>query len=104
MPRQLFGLVMWESTWLALVGLLGSVLVIAGPYYYLSTEGIDYSALVGDGAEVAGVAMAPILYVRIHPGNAMIIAAVVLLATLAAGLYPAWRAGRANPADAIRLV
>jgi ABC-type lipoprotein release transport system permease subunit len=104
MPRQLFGLVMWESTWLALMGLLGSVLVIAGPYYHLSTKGIDYSKLVGAGAEVAGVAMDPILYVRIYPSSALAIALVVLVATLVSGLYPAWRAGRANPADAIRLV
>jgi len=104
MPRQLFGLVMWESIWLALVGLVGSVLVIAGPYYHLSTKGIDYSTLIGDGAEVAGVAMDPILYVRIYPGSALVIAVVVVVATLVSGLYPAWRAGRANPADAIRLV
>lgn len=104
MPRQLFALVMWESAWLALVGLVGSVLVIAGPYYHLSTKGIDYSAMIGDGAEVAGVVMDPILYVRIYPGSALTIAVVVVLATLFSGLYPAWKAGRANPADAIALV
>jgi len=104
-PRQLFGLVMWESTWLSLVGLVGSVLVIAGPYWYLSTKGVDYSAMVGSsGAEVAGVAMAPILYVRIYPESGVAIAAAVVLATLASGLYPAWRAGRADPAESVRLV
>lgn len=104
-PGQLFGLVMWESTWLALVGLVGSVLVVAGPYWYLATAGIDYSALLGSGgAEVAGVAMEPILYVRLLPESALTIAAAVVLATLAAGLYPAWRAGRADPAEAVRLV
>lgn len=102
--RQLFTLVMWESIWLSVVGLLGSVLAIAGPYYHLSTQGIDYSQLVGDGAEVAGVAMDPILYVRIHPESVLVIVAAVVLATLVSGLYPAWRAGRANPADAIRVV
>lgn len=104
-PRQLFGLVMWESAWIALVGLVGSVLVVAGPYGYLAKNGIDYSALLGSGgAEVAGVAMEPILYVRIDPDSALVIAAAVVLATLAAGLYPAWRAGRVDPADAVRLV
>jgi ABC-type lipoprotein release transport system permease subunit len=104
-PRQLFGLVMWESTWLALVGLAGAVVVIAGPYWYLATKGIDYSAMLGSsGAEVAGVAMAPILYVRVHVESALTIAAAVVLATLASGLYPAWRAGRADPAEAVRLV
>jgi ABC-type lipoprotein release transport system permease subunit len=104
-PRQLFALVMWESIWLALVGLVGSVVVIAGPYWYLATNGIDYSAMLGSsGAEVAGVAMAPILYVRLYPESVLVIAAAVVLATLASGLYPAWRAGRADPAEAVRLV
>jgi ABC-type lipoprotein release transport system permease subunit len=104
-PRQLFGLVMWESTWLAIVGLVGSVVVAAGPYWWFATRGIDYSALLGSsGAEVAGVAMEPILYVRLLPESALVIATAVVLATLAAGLYPAWRAGRVDPADAVRLV
>jgi len=60
--------------------------------------------MMGGSAEVAGVAMDPILYVRIHPESALSIAAAVVLATLVSGLYPAWRAGRANPADAIRVV
>ncbi len=102
-PRQLFSLVMWESAWMALVGLVASVVVIAGPYYHLSTKGIDYSSMIGDGAEVAGVAMAPIMYVRLYPTSGLVIAAVVIVATMVSGLYPAWRAGRANPADAIRL-
>ncbi len=106
-PGQLFALVMWESTWLALVGLVGSVIAVAGPYYHLSTTGLEYAKLVGGdaaaGAEVAGVAMDPILYVRMHPESMVVIAVAVLVATLASGLYPAWRAGRANPADAIRL-
>ncbi len=103
-PRQLFGLVMWESLWLALVGLVVSVIATAGPYYHLNANGIDYSAMIGDGAEVAGVMMEPIMYVSLHLGSAITIAAVVLVATLVSGLYPAWRAGRAAPADAIRLV
>jgi len=102
--RQLFALVMWESSWLALVGLVGSVVAIAGPYIHLSTNGFDMSKMMGGSAEVAGVAMDPILYVRIHPESALSIAAAVVLATLVSGLYPAWRAGRANPADAIRVV
>ena len=100
--RQLFALVMWESTWLAVVGLVASAVATAGPYYHLSTNGLDYSSLVGEGAEVAGVAMDPILYVRIYPESALVIAAAVVVATLLSGLYPAWKAGRANPADAIR--
>jgi ABC-type lipoprotein release transport system permease subunit len=101
--RQIFGLVMWESTWLALVGLVGAVAVTAYPYYYMSEIGIDLSQMYAGNAEVSGVAMDPILYSQIYPEHALVIAVVVVLATLASGLYPAWKAGRTSPSDAIRL-
>ena len=59
---------------------------------------------MGGGSEVAGVAMSPILKVGIFPENAAIIAVGALTATMAAGLYPAWRAGRIAPVETIRLV
>lgn len=105
-PANLFGLVMLESLWLGLVGLVAGALITAWPYRYLSTTGIDVAALLGDasGAEVAGVAMATTMKVGIYPEHLVIIAAIVLLATLAAGLYPAWQAGRLAPVESIRLV
>lgn len=99
----LFRLVMWESLWLALVGLVVAGIVTAFPYYHLNTVGFDYGAMVGEGAEVAGVALDPTLYVAIYGSNLAIIATAVVVATLLSGVYPAWRAGRTNPADVIRL-
>ena len=48
--------------------------------------------------------MSPILRVGIFTEHLFMIILVVLLATLTAGLYPAWRAGRVTPAEAISLV
>jgi ABC-type lipoprotein release transport system permease subunit len=56
------------------------------------------------GPQVAGVAMDPTLFVAIYPENLIAIAVVVLVATMAAGLYPAWKAGRVEPVAAIKLV
>jgi ABC-type lipoprotein release transport system permease subunit len=104
-PSKLFKLVMWESFWLGVTGFVSGVLVTAWPYYYFATSGIDYSAVIGEGGtDVAGVAMDPIMYVRIYPENAIIIAVVIILTTMVAGLYPAWRAGRVTPVEAIKLV
>lgn len=102
---RLFALVMWESFWLGVVGLAAAAVVTAGPYYFLSTHGIDITAqLEIQGAEVAGVAMKPMLYSHIYPENLFMIAAFAMLATLAAGIYPAWRAGHVSPVESIRLV
>ncbi|MFC1654473.1 ABC transporter permease [Myxococcota bacterium] len=104
-PWHLFRLVMWESLFLGLLGLVAAALLTAWPYYYMNQNGLDFSAMIGEGgAEIAGVGMDPILYVDIYPENAVTICIAVLLATLLAGLYPAIKAGRVAPVDTIRLV
>lgn len=104
-PLKLFSLIMWESLWIALTGLVTTVIITAWPYHYISTKGIDFSAMTGgQSTEIAGVAFDPIMYVDIFPINVVIIGIVVLVATLVSGLYPAWRAGRVVPVESIKLV
>ena len=105
-PGRLFRLVMLESLWLGLIGLVCAALLTALPYWYMSTTGIDLSGMLGEGqsSEVAGVAMATKMYIRIFPENAMLIAGLALFATLLSGLYPALHAGRLEPVESIRLV
>ncbi len=103
-PGRLFRLVMWESLWLSISGLVLGILLTAWPYYHLNKNGLDMSQMVQKGVEVAGVGMDPIMYVAIFPENAVIIAVIVVLATLVSGLYPAWRAGRVVPVESIKLV
>ncbi len=104
-PGSLFRLVMLESLWLGLVGLAAGVALTTGPYLYLWEKGLDMSSMIGEeGAEVAGVAVSPILRVGIFPEHAILIAVAVFVATMLSGLYPAWRAGRVVPVETIKLV
>jgi ABC-type lipoprotein release transport system permease subunit len=104
-PATLFALVMLESLWLGLVGLVGAAIVTAAPYYFLSTHGIDISEQLGiTGTEVAGVALTSVMRVGIYPENALIIALAALAGTLLSAIYPAWQAGRVAPAETSRLV
>jgi len=104
-PGRLFRLVMWESLWVSLVGIVLAALATAWPYHYFNTKGIDMSEMVSKGgAEVAGVAIDPVMRVAIYPENALFIAAAAVGATLLSGLYPAWRAGRVVPVESIKLV
>jgi ABC-type lipoprotein release transport system permease subunit len=102
---QLFRLVLWESLWLGAVGLVVGAVVTAGPYAYLTRNGMDLSAMMGGKTtEVAGVGFDPLIRFGIFPENAIFIAAGILLATLLTGIYPAHRAGRLEPVQAIKLV
>jgi len=104
-PGRLFRLVMWESFWLAVVGLFAGALLTAWPYHYLSTTGIDLSTMVGKGgSEVAGVVIDPIMKVGLFFENGMTIACATVAAVLLSGLYPAWKAGRVAPTESIKLV
>jgi ABC-type lipoprotein release transport system permease subunit len=104
-PASLFWMVMWESFWLAIVGLVAAAFVTAGPYWYMATKGIDLSAMVAaETSEVAGVAVSMVMKAGIYQENLIMIVFAVVSATLLSGIYPAWRAARIEPADAIRLV
>ncbi len=103
-PGRLFRLVMMESVWLAVLGLAGAFLVTAGPYLYLSSTGLDMTAVYGGTLEIAGVGLDPVLKIGIFPRNAVMIALFAVAATLASGIYPAWRAGRVEPVDTIKVV
>lgn len=104
-PGRLFRLVIWESSWLALVGLAAGVVVTAPLYYYLHTHGIDMTARVGgQRIEVAGALMSMVVRATVYPDHAVIIAVAIIGVTLFSGLYPAWRAARVQPVEAIKLV
>ena len=104
-PTQLFRLVMLESAWLAVVGLAVAALVTIGPYLYLASTGIDMSGLIpAEQMEVAGVGMSTTMQVGIYGESVALIGFSALAAIMLSGVYPAWKAGHADPVETIRLV
>ena len=103
-PGVLFRLVMVESFWLAIVGLLLGVIITAPWYYYLYHTGIDFSGAFGSDFSYGGVLVDPVFKVRLFKESVMAILGGVFTLALLAGLYPAWRAGRVPPVESLKTI
>ena len=103
-PGRLFGMVIWEAFWLALLGLIIGVIITSPLAYYLYTTGWDISAYITDGFDFGGVIWEPIIYFNIYLNHALILVGLIFAITILAGLYPAWKAGRVVPVEAIKTI
>ncbi len=101
-PGTLFKLVITESIWLALVGLIVGLLITTPWYLYLYYIGIDFSAALGDDYSAGGVLIDPIFHIRLYRESAVAILSGVFLLTLISGLYPAWHATRMPPVESLK--
>jgi lipoprotein-releasing system permease protein len=101
---RLFRIVMAEACVLAVVSAaLGLILGAAG-HYYLATRGIDIAAMAGGEYEFAGIAFSGKVYSRLTAPLALRWALIVMGLVLGSAIYPAWRATRLEPVEAMRHV
>jgi ABC-type lipoprotein release transport system permease subunit len=103
-PRVLFRLVMVESFWLAVVGLILGIIITAPWYYFLYHTGIDLSGAFGGDFSYGGVLVDPVMKARLFKESVMAILGGVFVLALLAGLYPAWRAGRVPPVESLKTI
>jgi len=103
-PNTLFRLVMVESFWLALLGLIFGIIITAPWYYYLYHYGIDLSTGMGDGFTYGGVLIDPLFKARLFPESIVFILGSVFTLAMLAGAYPAWKAGRTPPIESLKTI
>ena len=101
-PKILFRLVMMESVWLGLFGLIVGTIITAPWFYFLYTVGIDFSEAMGGDYTAGGVLIDPVMHIRLFSESAMFILSGVFLLTIIAGLYPAYRAINTAPVDSLK--
>lgn len=101
-PKTLFKLVMIESFWLAIVGLIIGVIISTPWYIYMAEVGIDFTAAYGDDMDFGGVLIDPIMKIRLFKESIIAILIGLFTLALSAGAYPAWRAGRIPPVDSLK--
>ncbi|TNF36863.1 MAG: ABC transporter permease [Deltaproteobacteria bacterium] len=102
-PRRVGGLVLRETMLLALFAMgLGYALALAA-HGYLSTHGLDYAQFIGNDFDVSGVIMDDlVIYTQINAPRWIFTGIAVFAMIVLSALYPAWRATRLDPSQAMR--
>ena len=104
MPDRRIGRLLLTETVLmtALAMAAGFLLGLSG-HLAAAHWGIPMSAYGLEEVEMSGVDMADmVMYSTINPVKWLVASVLVAVATVAAALYPAWRATRLAPAEAMR--
>lgn len=96
---EVVGMILTETLLIGLAGTALGALLGIGALFALGHTGIEMGALVGATTRFY---VDPLIYPELDPGHLSQTGLAILAATLAAGLYPAWRAGRMEPLEAIR--
>jgi len=99
-PAQIVRLVLLEAVCLGILGAVLGVLLGIAINGFLGAGGIDLSRWSGAMDLISS--LKPVIYPTIHPGRIAIAALAAFMTTLLAAIYPAARAARLSPADAIR--
>lgn len=103
-PGTLFRLVIMESIWLAILGIVVGIIITTPWYAYLYYTGIDFSGAIGTDYSASGVLVDPLLKISLYRENAIVILTCIFAITVLSGIYPAWRAGRVPPVESLKAI
>ena len=99
-PGAVFRMVYLESLLLAGVGLVVGLGIALPLVLYFQAHPIPLGGDVGQVAELFG--MEPVITWKLRPGNPVGSVLTILGVAVAAALYPAVKASRGRPVDALR--
>lgn len=99
--RRIFRMIMLETLSLAITGAVLGLAVTQVVVSLTARKGIDLSHLFGQGFEAMGISA--VVYPHLSGGNILQVILLVILTGILASVYPARKALRLNPADALRM-
>ena len=96
-------LVFCESFLLGLLAIIAGWAVGGSIHFWFAQHGIDFTAMMGDGSNVMmGTVMDPIVYTELSWDRVTQLTTIIFGVTLASGIYPAIKAARVTPVEALR--
>lgn len=99
---QITRIILVESLIIGLGGALIALLVGGSAAWYLASTGINLLYFNADALGPSNILLDPRIYGSFGPWLIGYAAAISITATVAASLYPAWKAAQIDPADALR--
>ena len=101
--RSLLTLVFCESLLLGLLAIVAGWVVGGSIHLWFAHNGIDFTSLIGEGGNVMmGAVMDPIIYTELSWDRITQLTTIIFTVTLASGIYPAIKAARVTPVEALR--
>lgn len=102
--RRIFTYVMMEAFILAVVSAAVGVGLGLGVHFYMAKHGLNVGAMMEGDYEFSGIAFNGYIYSRLTPSGVAFWAGITILLVLLSALYPAYRAARQVPVEAMRHV
>jgi len=98
-PAQIFAMVVWETVILVLIGGVSGFVIGGGLSLWYGEHGIDLSQFA---IAFSFMYMDPVIHPLLQADSMLRILGASLLGAIIAGLIPAWKASRLEPAHALR--
>ena len=100
--RHLLVLVFCEALLLGILAVTVGWVVGGGLHLWFAHHGIDIAAMMGGETAIMGTFMDPVVYTELSWGRVTQLTLIIFAATLSTGIYPALKAARVTPVEALR--